>query len=51
MRPSLLGLGAEIVSASLTVLVPAYNEGEGLREFQRRTLAVLDALPLRTRVL
>lgn len=39
------------MSASLTVLVPAYNEGEGLREFQRRTLAVLDGLALSTRIL
>ncbi len=39
------------MSASLTVLVPAYNEGEGLREFQRRTLAVLDGLALSARIL
>lgn len=39
------------VPPTLTVLVPAYNEGDGLREFQRRTLQVLDGLGLRARIL
>lgn len=39
------------VPPTLTVLVPAYNEGDGLREFQRRTLPVLDGLDLRARIL
>ncbi len=33
------------VSPRLTVVVPAYNEGEGLRAFHARTRAALDALP------
>ena len=36
---------------SLTVVVPAYNESEGLREFHARLAAVLDGLDLDTRVL
>ena len=31
---------------SLTVVVPAYNESEGLREFHRRLVAVFDTLDL-----
>lgn len=33
------------MSSRLTVVVPAYNEGEGLRAFHTRTRAALDALP------
>lgn len=36
---------------SLAVVVPAYNESEGLREFQRRLGLVFDALDLRCSVL
>ncbi|UXI67616.1 glycosyltransferase family 2 protein [Tahibacter amnicola] len=36
---------------SLTVVVPAYNESDGLREFQRRIAAVFDGLDLDCRVL
>ena len=36
---------------SLTVVVPAYNESAGLREFQRRLAAVFDTLALECRVL
>ncbi|HVJ62581.1 MAG TPA: glycosyltransferase family 2 protein, partial [Tahibacter sp.] len=36
---------------SLSVVVPAYNEGEGLREFQRRVAAVFDTLDLDCSVL
>lgn len=35
----------------LVVIVPAYNEGSGLREFHGRLSAVLDAMDLRTGVL
>ena len=35
----------------LSVVVPAYNESTGLREFQRRLAAVFDALDLDCRVL
>ncbi len=35
----------------LTVVVPAYNESEGLREFHARVSAVLDGLDLDTEVL
>lgn len=37
--------------STLAVLVPAYNEAEVIGEFHRRLAAVLDALPLRSRVL
>jgi polyisoprenyl-phosphate glycosyltransferase len=36
---------------TLTVVVPAYNESEGLREFHARLAAVLDTLDLATSVL
>lgn len=36
---------------TLSVVVPAYNEGEGLREFQRRVAAVFDTLDLDCSVL
>ena len=37
---------------TLAVVVPAYNEGEGLRDFHARLAPVLDALPdLGSRVL
>ncbi|UPG87362.1 glycosyltransferase family 2 protein [Luteibacter aegosomatis] len=36
---------------TLTVLVPAYNEAEAIGTFHRRLSAVLDALPLSSRVL
>lgn len=35
---------SEAVNPRLTVVVPAYNEGEGLRAFHARTRAALDAL-------
>lgn len=37
--------------SKLTVVVPAYNESEGLREFHARLAAVLDQLDLETEVL
>lgn len=37
--------------SKLTVVVPAYNESEGLRDFHARLAAVLDALDLDTEVL
>jgi glycosyltransferase involved in cell wall biosynthesis len=37
--------------SDLCVVVPAYNESEGLREFHKRLSAVLDQLDLRSRVL
>ena len=37
--------------SSLCVVVPAYNESEGLREFHKRLAAVLDQLDLRSEVL
>ncbi len=39
------------VSKSLAVVVPAYNEGEGLREFHQRLAAVFDRLELDCRVI
>ncbi len=36
---------------TLTVVVPAYNESDGLREFQRRLASVLDGLDLQCSVL
>jgi len=44
----------EICDESMTdlcVIVPAYNESEGLREFHKRLAAVLDQLDLRSEVL
>ena len=37
--------------AKLSVVVPAYNESEGLREFHARLAAVLDGLDLESEVL
>ena len=34
--------------AKLTVVVPAYNESEGLRDFHARLAAVFDGLDLQT---
>lgn len=39
------------VMTDLCVVVPAYNESEGLREFHKRLAAVLDQLGLRSTVL
>lgn len=36
---------------SLSVVVPAYNEGEVIAEFHRRLVAVLDQLPLKAEVI
>ena len=35
----------ECARCRLSIVVPAYNEGDGLREFQRRLGSVLDAIP------
>jgi len=37
--------------SKLTVVVPAYNESEGLRDFHSRLIAVLDGLDLQSEVL
>ena len=37
-------------AASLSVVVPAYNEAAVLPEFHRRLAAVLDALPVRAEI-
>ena len=48
--PGAAATAPAVAAASLSVVVPAYNEEAVLPEFHRRLAAVLDALPVRAEI-